>query len=294
MTSQGSSAGGGDAPPREGAPGGGPMPSAELLSASRRQLLLESAGIAISSGGFGLVYGLAARNAGFSPVEAIAMSVLVFAGASQFAAVGLVTGGLAWPGIVLLTALLNARHLLYSAALAPWFRNRSKTRRASMAYVLTDESFALSIAHFQRLGHLDEPGYWIGAITSTYIPWNVMTAVGALLGGQIADPSRLGLDVVFPAAMAGLAVGLVTARRELVAAIVGAGVAVPLGLVIGPAAGIVAGGLLGPLAGMAVPPMRRGSRWPAGSEAPLEASREAQLLADAEAAVGPDDEAGLP
>lgn len=293
MSSQGSSAGDG-APSRGVAPGRGSAPSAELLSASRRQLLLESAGIAISSGGFGLVYGLAARNAGFSPVEAIAMSVLVFAGASQFAAVGLVTGGLAWPGIVLLTALLNARHLLYSAALAPWFRSRSRARRASMAYVLTDESFALSIAHFQRLGHLDEPGYWIGAITSTYIPWNVMTAVGALLGGQIADPNRLGLDVVFPAAMAGLAVGLVTARRELVAAVVGAGVAVPLGLAIGPAAGIVAGGLLGPLAGMAVPAERPEAGRPANSEAPSDASREARLLADAEAAVDPRDEAGLP
>ena len=293
MPNQGSAAGG-DAPPRGWAPGDGPAPSTELLSASRRQLLLESAGIAISSGGFGLVYGLAARNAGFSPVEAIAMSVLVFAGASQFAAVGLVTGGLAWPGIVLLTALLNARHLLYSAALAPWFRTRSRARRASIAYVLTDESFALSIAHFQRLGHLDEPGYWIGAITSTYIPWNVMTAVGAVVGGQIADPNRLGLDVVFPAAMAGLAVGLVTARRELVAAVVGAGVAVLLGLAIGPAAGIVAGGLLGPLAGMAVPATRAGAGWTAAEEAPPDESREARLLADAEAAVDPRDEAGLP
>ncbi len=294
MSSQGSSAAGQPARPPGVAPGDGPAPSAELLSASRRQLLLESAGIAISSGGFGLVYGLAARNAGFSPVEAMAMSVLVFAGASQFAAVGLVTGGLAWPGIVLLTALLNARHLLYSAALAPWFRTRSRARRASMAYVLTDESFALSIAHFQRLGHLDEPGYWIGAITSTYIPWNVMTAVGALLGGQIADPGRLGLDVVFPAAMAGLAVGLVTARRELVAAVVGAGVAVPLGLAIGPAAGIVAGGLLGPLAGMAVPTKRAATGRTGGPETPSDASPEARLLADAEAAVDPRDEVGLP
>ena len=58
------------------------------------------------------------------------MSVIVFAGAAQFAAVGYVASGLPWPGIILLTFLLNARHLLYSAALAPWFRELPFARRA--------------------------------------------------------------------------------------------------------------------------------------------------------------------
>ena len=90
-------------------------------------------GIAVSAIGFGFVYGLSAREAGFSPIEVLAMSVLVFGGASQFAAVGYVASGLAWPGIVLLTALLNARHLLYSAALAPWLSKVPFGRRAVMA-----------------------------------------------------------------------------------------------------------------------------------------------------------------
>src|ERR1700675_1422996 len=111
--------------------------------------------------GFGFVYGLAARNAGFSPVEAMAMSALAFGGAAQFAAVGYVAGGLAWPGVILLTGLLNARHLLYSAALAPWLSGIPAPRRALMAYLLTDEAFALSISHFTRLGRADERGYWI-------------------------------------------------------------------------------------------------------------------------------------
>src|SRR3954452_2340723 len=92
------------------------------IQASRRRLLADSAGIAVSALGFGFVFGLSAREAGFSPVEAMAMSIIVFGGASQFAAVGYVASGLAWPGIILLTALLNARHLLYSAALRPWLR----------------------------------------------------------------------------------------------------------------------------------------------------------------------------
>jgi 4-azaleucine resistance transporter AzlC len=210
-------------------------------------------GIGVSAAGFGFVYGLSAREAGLSPVEAMAMSAIVFAGAAQFAAVGYIASGLAWPGIILLTALLNARHLLYSAALAPWLRSVPFARRAGMAHLLTDEAFALSISHFRRLGRADERGYWMAAIGSTFIPWNVATLAGVLLGAQIPDPARFGIDVIFPAAMIGLAVGLITGRRELVAAIVGAAVAVVVALASSPAIGIVSGGVIGPLVGLLVP-----------------------------------------
>ena len=123
-----------------------------------------------------------------------------------------------------------------------------------MAHLLTDEAFALSISHFRRLGRTDERGYWIGAIASTFIPWNLATLAGVLLGAQIPDPARFGIDVIFPAAMIGLAVGLMTGRRELVAAIVGAGVAVGVALVSSPSIGIVAGGIIGPVVGLLVPP----------------------------------------
>lgn len=223
------------------------------MRASRRQLWVESLGIAVSAAAFGFVYGLSARNAGFSPVEAVAMSLIVFAGAAQFAAVGYVVGGLAWPGVILLTALLNARHLLYSAALAPRLKEIPAPRRALMAHVLTDEAFALSIGHFSRIGRTDERGYWIAAIGSTWIPWNLATLAGVTVGGQIPDPARFGLDVVFPAAMIGLAVGLIGGRREVVAACSGAAIAVAASLAYGPGIGIIAGGLGGPLAGMAMP-----------------------------------------
>jgi 4-azaleucine resistance transporter AzlC len=199
------------------------------------------------------VFGLTARSAGFSPIEAIAFSVIVFAGASQFAAAGMVAAGFAWPAIVVLTALVNARHLLYSAALAPWLRGQSLLKRVVMAHLLTDESFALASVHFQRLGRVDPAGYWIAAVGSTFIPWNVATILGVLGGQFIPDPRVLGLDVVFPAAMAGLAVGLSNGRREIVAATVGVICAVLIGLLWDSRVGIVAGGLIGPLAGLAVP-----------------------------------------
>jgi len=224
-----------------------------LLGASRRRLVAESIGISLSAGAFGLVYGLACRGAGFSLIEALAMSVFVLAGSSQFAAVGLVMQGVAWPAIVLLTALLNARHVLYSASLAPWLVKRPWIERAAMAHTLTDETFALSSAHFIRIGRADVPGYWI-ASAFVVLPWISMTVVGLIGGQAIPDPTTFGLDIVFPAAMAGLAVALVHGRRELVAAIVGAAVAVSIGLATSPSVGIVVGGLLGPLAGMAIGP----------------------------------------
>ncbi|HET9436189.1 MAG TPA: AzlC family ABC transporter permease [Candidatus Limnocylindrales bacterium] len=226
------------------------------ISASRRRLVLDGLGIIATAAGFGLVYGLAARGAGFSPIEASAMSVIVFAGAAQFAAVGYVLGGFSWLGVVLLTAFLNARHVLYSAALAPYLADRPRPLRAILAHLLTDEAFALSIAHFRRVGHADLWGYWWAAIVTTFIPWNLATLAGVLIGGQIPDPGQFGLDVIFPAAMAGLAVGLITGRRELVAAISGAVIGVAVGLAWDPAAGIMAGGLLGPLLGVLTPPGR--------------------------------------
>lgn len=233
------------------APGAGSAAaiSSADIAAARRDLILASLGFAASGVGFGLVYGLAAREAGFSLIEATSMSVFVLAGAAQFAAVGLVADGAGWPSIVLLTALLNARHLLYSAAMAPWLGGRSRLERAAMAHVLTDETFALSLAHFQRLGRVDVVGFWLAAAFDS-LSWPVFTAVGVIGGQLIPDPARLGLDVVFPAAMGGLAVKLATDRPAIAAAIAGAVLAVVGGIVVGPAISIVAGGFLAPIAGL--------------------------------------------
>jgi 4-azaleucine resistance transporter AzlC len=225
----------------------------DLLRASRRRLVLDGVGIIGSTAGVGLVYGVSAGAAHFSLLEAVAMSVIVFAGASQFAAVGFVVSGFGWPGTVVLTAFLNARHLLYSAALAPFFADRPRRLRAVIAHVLTDEAFALSIAHFRRIGRADLWGYGYAALVTTFVPWNVATIVGVLVGGAIPDPALLGLDVIFPAAMAGLAVGLVTGRREAAAAIAGVGIGVAVAAAWNPSAGTVAGGVLGPVVGLLVP-----------------------------------------
>ena len=208
----------------------------------------------VSAGGFGLVYGLSARAAGFSPIEAGAMSLFVFAGASQFVAVGYVLGGFSWIAVLVLTAFLNARHFLYGAALAPYLGDVPRRQKA----VHGPRPHGRGVRPRDRALPADRPrsdvrGYWIGAIVSTWIPWNLATLVGVTIGGSIPDPTRFGLDVIFPAAMAGLAVGLVTGRRELVAAIAGAVIGVGVALAWDPAAGIIAGGVLGPVLGMVAP-----------------------------------------
>ena len=181
------------------------------------------------------------------------MSLIAFGGAAQFAAIGYVTSGLAWPAIALLTFLLIARHGLYSAALAPWFRGRSLAERAIAAHLLTDESFALAIVHFKRLGRFDAIGYWYPAVVTTFIPWNLATFAGVTIGDAIVEPNRFGIDVIFPAAMGGLMVGLLTGRREIVAALAGAAIGVVASLTVSPTVGIIAGGVLGPFVGLLVP-----------------------------------------
>jgi predicted branched-subunit amino acid permease len=174
---------------------------------------------------------------------------------------------LSWPVIGALTFLLNARHVLYSAAIAPWFRGRSFGERAVAAQLLTDESFALSMAHFRRLGRFDPVGYWYPAIVTALIPWNLSTFAGVMLGAAIVDPKALGIDVIFPAAMGGLAVGLITGRRELAAAIAGAVIGVVVSITVNATAGVIAGGLLGPLVGLLVPANLSHETAPIGSTA---------------------------
>ena len=229
-----------------------PTPVPDLRTA-RRQLILDALGIGVSAGGFGFVYGLAASRAGFSVIEAQAMSLFGFAGAAQFAVVGYVASGLPWVLILVLTFFLNTRHLLYAAALAPLMRSRPLAERAVAAHLLTDESFALVATHIRRLGRLDMWGYWLGAVGVTLIPWNLATLAGNTIGGSIPDPTRFGLDIVFPAAMLGLAVGLIASRRDLAAAGAGGLIGLVVSLAIGPQVGIIAGGLIGPLVAMALP-----------------------------------------
>ena len=198
------------------------------------------------------MYGLAARQTGLSLAEGLAMSAIAFGGSAQFAALGLLAQDVPWLSIIVLTGLLNARHLLYSASLAPWFAGRPRRERIWSAHFLTDEVFALVMPAFRALGRHDTRTYLI-AVCLTFVPWVSATALGMLFGELLPAPETMGLDVVFPAAMAGIAVALVVDRRALAALVAGALLGVAVALVVGPSVGVLAGGLLGPAIALLVP-----------------------------------------
>ena len=212
--------------------------AAATLSTARRRLVVDSLGIWVIAIIVGGIFGFTARQGGLSLVEAIAFSSILFAGASQYAAVGL-----------LVVRLLNARHLLYSASIAPYTTTLSLKLRAALGFLLTDEAFALTTAHIARLGRIDVPAAWYAGLT-IFIPWNLSTIGGWLAGAALPDPASIGLDVVFAAAMAGLAIGLVKDRAALVALVVGCCSAVAAALALDSSVAIMIGGLLGPLAGL--------------------------------------------
>lgn len=232
---------------------------ANQLRAARRRLAIDSIGIWVLAIVIGTIFGFTAREGGLSLIETAAFSAFLFAGAAQFAAVGLLAVAAPWASIVLLVWLLNARHFLYAASIAPHAAALPRRVRAGLAYLLTDEAFALTSAHVARLGRMDLSGAWYAGF-AIFVPWNLATLAGWLAGAALPDPATIGLDVAFPASMAGLAVGLVRDRAALVALVSGSAAAVGSALLINASAAVMIGGLLGPLVGLAVANRRRATR----------------------------------
>jgi branched chain amino acid efflux pump len=170
---------------------------------------------------FGAIYAVTARAAGLSAAQTLAMSLLVFAGAAQFTAAGLFASGAAPFTIVLTTLIINARHLLLAASLAPFTRRARPRLKALLAAQLTDESYAIGMRAF--LGGQGSLAYQLGANMGMYIVWQCSTAGGLLLGALIPDPAAYGLDLVFPLTFIGLLVPLLRDRASwLVALLAGA------------------------------------------------------------------------
>ncbi len=198
---------------------------------------------------FGIIFGALAVNSGISPGGAAAMSALVFAGSAQFIAAGLVASGAGIAVIVLTTAIVNLRHALYSATLAPYLKHLPQRWLIPLGFWLTDESFAVVITRFRRDG--DAPHrhwFFFGSAALMYINWQIWTWVGIVAGQAIHDPASWGLDFAMIATFIGMLAGLIRERSELVAAGVAGMVALAanpmpnkLGLVLAALAGIGAG-----------------------------------------------------
>ncbi|MEX0826347.1 MAG: AzlC family ABC transporter permease [Acidimicrobiia bacterium] len=197
---------------------------------------------------FGVIAGVAAVEAGLDTLQAIALSPIIFAGASQLATVDLVARDAA-PVVIVLTALvINARFGMYSAALAPWLRGTRPAAKGLAAYLLTDQAFAVSVTHFERdqqdLGL--RTAFFFGAAIPLWVTWQVSSVVGVLIGAGV--PPEWSLDFAIPLVFMALLLPAVKDRGTRAAALVAGtaavvliGLPLNLGLLAAAALGISAG-----------------------------------------------------
>lgn len=193
----------------------------------------------------GATFGIVARQSGLSPAEIVSMSLLVFAGASQFAMLQLFRDGLPWPLIAATVLLINLRHLLMAAALRPYFGAVSPARRLAAAFVLTDEAFAMSIGWFRR--GRSELAYYATFAVALYVLWNISTVIGMLLGPSIGEPRRFGVDFAITATFIAIVVLGVRRRSDAIVALFAALLASALVYLGASVIAVVAAGALAPV-----------------------------------------------
>lgn len=198
---------------------------------------------------FGLLYGMMARQAGLQPYEALLMSLVVHAGSAQFAVVGMWNASGA-AAIILTTLVINLRHLLMGASVAPYLRGLPLRWKALLAAWMSDESYALAMAAYQQGSgsHL----YFFGANLGIYIIWPLSGLVGGLIGAAIPDPARFGLDLIFPLAFIGLMSSFIKVRTDLLVALISGGIAVWVAMALPGKWYVLVAGLAGSLIGLTI------------------------------------------
>jgi predicted branched-subunit amino acid permease len=194
------------------------LPSAPPCAAARRGILRDALGVGLATGAYALSFGAISDAAGLSLLQTAALSLLMFTGGSQFAAVGVLGAGgtgLAAAGTAILLGLRNA---LYGLRLTPLL-GVTPVRRLVAAHLVIDESAAMAVVRptvaQARLG------FWATG-TSIFVFWNLGTLLGAVGAQQLSDPAVLGLDAAVPAAFAALLAPRMAGRAPWVVA-VGAG-----------------------------------------------------------------------
>lgn len=199
---------------------------------------------------FGMIYGALALNAGLSPAVSQWMSSIVFAGSSQFVTAQLVHEGAPALVIVLTIAVVNLRHMLYSASLAPYLKDLSMHWKVLLSYLLTDEAYAPSVIKYEREGiHPFSHWFLLGAGFSLWFTWQVSTALGIFLGAAI--PKDWPLDFALPLTFIAMVVPVLK-NFPMVAAALSAGLVAllayslpfKLGLILAALSGILIGTIL--------------------------------------------------
>lgn len=177
------------------------MPRTDFWTGARRAFT-----IVLSASPFGALFGALAVDQGFSVADAVFMSATVYAGASQMVGIELF-GGNVQPWLIVLSVFaVNFRHILYSASLARHIRHFSFVQKNVSLFFLTDPQYAES----EKRGESGVPvtfTWYMGFALTIYLPWLLMTFLGAYFGQMIGDPKSIGLDVLLPIYFMGLVLG---------------------------------------------------------------------------------------
>lgn len=195
---------------------------------------------------FGAIFGALAVSVGIPALETQALSLLLFAGSAQFIAVGLIGAGTPVFIVLLTIAIVNMRHLLYSIALSPHVQELGVRWKIPLAWLLTDEAFAIASLRYQRSGTVQDHWYFLGTGLTLWVSWQVSTYLGITAGALI--PASWQLEFALPLTfMAILAPGLtdraawVTALTAGVLALVLANLPLSTGLLISVVAALALG-----------------------------------------------------
>lgn len=203
----------------------------------------------------GVVWGALAAERGLSLAEIWLMSAAVFAGASQFVAIGMWTTPLPIAAILLATAMVNLRHVMMSASLQRRMERFSAAQRYLAYGWLTDEAWALAEARAAR--EPLTPTYYAGLTAPLFVVWPLASLTGGAFGKVMGDPAAYGLDFVFTALFIGLIVGFRSAPAWLPVVLASAAMAVITYHLLPPPWYVIAGGLTGvAIAALQVPAAR--------------------------------------
>ncbi|QZY28580.1 AzlC family ABC transporter permease [Nocardioides coralli] len=170
-----------------------------------------------------LSFGVLAVQAGFTPVQTIALSALVFGGSAQFTALTIVGAGGGIGAAVGAATLMHSRFLAMGIALAPSLSG-GPLRRAAEGQIVVDSSWALA----SRGDGTFDRGLLFGTTVPQYVGWVIGTVIGAYGGTIISDPGSLGLDALFPTFFVGILIAELRKPRARVAALLGAAIALAL------------------------------------------------------------------
>ena len=199
---------------------------------------------------FGLLFGALAISAHLSSLAAQAMSSIIFAGSAQFIAAQLIGTGTSGLVILMVVFVVNLRHALYSASVAPHIKGLNTTWKLLLAYLLTDEAYAVTITHYNREGDSpDRHWYFLGAGLTLWSSWQLSTAIGIFIGAQI--PPNWPLGFILPLTFIALVVPALKDRAGVAAALV-AGLVGLVAINFPYKTGLLAAALIGILTGMLI------------------------------------------